>query len=188
MKGPMALLVALLCSLFPVTISNPQTNPKKSPTVPYDDPDGYLVLSSIIDARTAKWNSEPVSIFRRTISERSLKTLESECSDKIPTEFRSAAEDLGKKATNKYQLQARFSTKKKYAFVSEPVGAGAIGVFSVSVVGFDVARTHAIALVEYLVHPTTSAVLGGDSTFHLLRKTDNGWQEATESSKCGRIY
>ena len=53
-------------------------------------------------------------------------------------------------------------------------------------VGFEETKAHATALVRYIV--PNGGTIDGNSTFHLLRKTDQGWQKATEISKCGRIY
>jgi len=64
LKGSMVLLLSAFC-LF-LTVSNAQTDKKQ--LLPYDDADGYTVLSSIIDARTNKLKSEPVSIFQKRLS------------------------------------------------------------------------------------------------------------------------
>jgi hypothetical protein len=194
MKGLMQMGLSAFCALFFLLTSNAQTRPKKNQLLPYDDTEGYQVLSFIIDARTNQWKSGSVSIFYRTVSKQALRSIKIDCSDKIPVEFQDAAADLDKKAMTGFRLQQKFSTRKRYRFVLAPVNAedqavtrNAPGVFSVSAVGFDGTKTHAIALVQYLVRPTGS-IVGGDSTFYLLRKTEKGWQQATEVPKCGRIY
>lgn len=186
MKRLMALALSLCALSLFLTVANAQTSPNKNQLVPYDDADGYLVLSSIIDLRINQGKTEPVSIFRHTISPNKLNALKNECRDKVPAEFEKAAEDFDKKAKTKFLLKERFSLQKKYRFVAS--SRNSLGVFSVSAVGFDETKTRAFVLVEYLVRPSNSIVLGGDSSFYLLRKTAAGWKEATEVPQCGRIY
>lgn len=197
MKLLMVVALVFFCPLSFLTVSNAQTSPNKNPLLPYDDVDGYQVLSSIIDASTNKLKSDSVSIFHQTLSEEAFRGVRFQCSGSIPAEFQSAAEDLVKRAKTKFLLRREFSIQKKYRLVllsrKTPVDAGnqsqtasASATFSVSAVGFDETKAHAIALVRYIVH--SGGAIGGSSTFHLLRKTPQGWQEATEISTCGRIY
>ena len=186
MRGSMALGLLLSgLSLSPM-VSNAQTRPSKNHLLPYDDADGYLVMSSIIDLRTNQWKTEPVLIFQHTIPGERLDDLKNECHDRVPAEFQRAAEDFDTKAKTGFLLKERFSLQKKYMFVPAPT-SNSVGVFSVSPVGFDETKTHAFVVVQYLVRPTNS-ILGGDTTFYLLRKTATGWKEVTEIPKCGRIY
>jgi len=141
----------------------------------YDDTDGYQVLSSIIEARTGKSKSRSVSIFYQTVSEDSFREVRAQCTSSFPKEFRSALENFDKKAKTKLLLQEEFSIQKEYRFVETMVGVQT-GIHSVSAVGFDENKTHAIVLVQYLVRPAGSMVVGGDTIFYLLRKTDTGWQ------------
>jgi len=182
----MSLALILFCHLSSLTTSNAQTDPNKNRLRHYDDADGYQVLSSIIDLRTNQSKTELVPIFQRTISGEMLNELKNECLDRVPAEFQNAAADFDKKAKTRFLLMERFSLQKKYRFVVGPT-SNSRGIFSVSAVGFDETKTRAIVVIEYLVHPTGSMV-GGDTTFYLLRKTAAGWKEATEISKCGRIY
>ena len=152
----------------------------------YDDAEGYKVLSALIELRTKDAKVESVAIFRRTIAQQTVSELLTDCTSKIPAEFQIAGKNLEQSAKIRRQLQREFSIRERYQLVGNSVG-NSEGVFSFSVVGFDEARNHAIALLEYLVHPTDS-IMGGDSTFYLLRKTENGWQQAAEVPKCGRIY
>ena len=154
-------------------------------------------MSSIIDASTNKLKSDSVSIFHQTLSEEAFRGVRFQCSGSIPAEFQSASADFDKKAKAKFLLRREFSIQKKYRLVAlsrkTPVNAGnqsqtasASATFSVSAVGCDETKAHAIALVRYIVR--NGGTIGGNSTFHLLRKADPGWQEATEIPKCGRIY
>jgi len=197
MKRLMVLALVFFCPLSSLTVSNAQTSPNKNRLLPYDDADGYQVLSSIIDASTNKLKSDSVSIFHRTLSEEAFTGVRFQCSGSIPAEFQSASEDFDKKAKTRFLLRREFSIQKKYGFVAlsrtTPVNPGnqfqtasPSATFSVSAVGFDETKAHAIALVRYIV--PNGGTIGGNSTFHLLRKTDQGWQKATEISKCGRIY
>ena len=182
LKGSMVLLLSAFC-LF-LTVSNAQTDKKQ--LLPYDDADGYTVLSSIIDARTNKLKSEPVSIFRQTISEEAFRGVRFQCSGSIPAEFQSAAEDFDKKAKTRFLLKREFSIRKKYKFVAPSQAASTSATFSVSAVGFDETKDHAVAIVRHIVH--SGGTIGGSSTFYLLRKVGQSWQEATEIPQCGRIY
>jgi len=197
MKRLMGLPLVFFCSLSFLTVANAQNSPNKNQLLPYDDADGYQVLSSIIDASTNKLKSDSVSIFHQTLSEEAFTGVRFQCSGSIPAEFQSASEDFDKKAKTKFLLRREFSIQKKYRLVAlsrkTPVNAGnqpqtasASATFSVSAVGFDEPKFHAIALVRYIVH--NGGTIGGSSIFHLLRKTEQGWQEATEISTCGRIY
>lgn len=185
MKRSTALVLSALYLLLRVATA--QTNPGKNQLLPYDDAEGYAVLSSIIDSGADQRKTEPISIFQHTISSQGLKDLKNECAARVPAEFQKAAEDLDQKSKTGFLLKERFSLQKRYKFVATQT-SDSPGVFSVSAVGFDETKSRAVVLVEYLVRPTKSMVLGGDSTYYLLRKTAAGWKEATEIPKCGRIY
>jgi hypothetical protein len=188
MKRLRVLVLVFFCPLSFLTVSNAQTSPNKIQLLPYDDADGYQVLSSIIDASTNKLKSDSVSIFHQTLSEEAFRGVRFQCSGSIPAEFQSAAEDLDKKAKTRFLLRRELSIQKKYRLValSRKTPVSGSETFSVSAVGFDETKAHAIALVQYIVH--NGGTIGGSSIFHLLRKTSQGWQEATEISTCGRIY
>jgi hypothetical protein len=176
------LALVFFCLLSSLTVSNAQTSPNKNQLLPYDDADGYQVLSSIIDASTNKLKSDSVSIpnsFRRGFLGRSISVLRQHSCGISKRRRRPH-----KEAKTKLLLRQEFSIQKKYRLVAlsrtTPVNAGnqsqmasASATFSVSAVGF-------------IVH--NGGTIGGSSTFHLLRKTSRGWQEDTEIPKCGRIY
>lgn len=193
-----ALVLLSFCTLMFLPASNTQTKRDKIQLLPYRDPDGYEVLSTIIDGRAKKLMGDSVSIFHQTISEQSLSGVRFQCSGSIPLEFQKAAEDFDRNAKTKFVLRREFSIKKPYVLVAwsrtntspagQPQRQEQAGVFSVSPVGFDETRTHAIALIQYIVSPPGSVVIGGSRLFYFLRKTDKGWTEDTEIRKCGRIY
>jgi|SRR5215475_9475604 len=178
-------LLFCLCNFSPA--SDGQTHAEKIQPLPYKDTDGYQVLSSIIEARTEKLKNGSLSIFHQTVSGDAFGEIRSECASRLPREFQSALEDLDKKAKTKLLLQQQFSIHKEYKFVDTMVGVQT-GVYSVSAVGFDETKTRAIVLVQYLVRPTGSVILGGDKMLYLLRRTETGWQQAADIPKCGRIY
>jgi hypothetical protein len=187
MKRVMALALVFFCPLSFLTVSNAQTSRNKTQLLPYDDADGYSVLSSIIDGSTTKLKSESVSIFRQTISEEASRSVRFQCSGSVPAEFKSAAEDFDKKARTRFLLKQEFSIRNKYRFVAQSQqGASTSATFSLSAVGFDETKDHAVALVRHIVH--NGGTIGGSLSFHFLRKTGQRWQEATEILKCGRIY
>jgi hypothetical protein len=180
--------LALLFCLFTLSpASDAQTRPKEKPVAPYGDSDGYQVLSSIIQSRTEKAKSTFVSIFYQTISAADFKEIRSDCLSRFPGEFQGALEDFDEKTKAKLLLQQQFSIGKQYKFVETPVGTRT-GIYSVSAVGFDEKKTRAVALVQYLVRPRESPILGGGKTFYLLRRTETGWQEAADIPRCGHIY
>jgi hypothetical protein len=186
MKSFGALAVSFCHCAF-LWASNAQIETKKNQPLPYADTDGYRVLSSIIDARTEKLKNGSISIFRQTVSGDALAEIRAECSSRFPGEFESALKDFDKRAKTKLLLQQKFAIRKEYKFVEAMVGVQT-GTYSVSAVGFDENKTHAIVLVQFLVRPPSRLVLGGDSTFYLLRKTETGWQQAGDVPKCGQIY
>jgi hypothetical protein len=186
MKSFVALaLLFFLCTSSPA--SDSQTNPKAKPIAPYGDSDGYEVLSSVIDSMTEKTKSTSVSIFHQTISAADFKEIRTECTSRFPADFKGALEDLDKKAKTKLLLQKQFSIHKEYKLVQTAVGTRA-GIYSVSAVGFDEKKTRAIAVIQYLVRPHQSPILGGGKTFYLLRRTETGWQQAPYIPACGHIY
>jgi hypothetical protein len=178
-------LMSCLCTFL--STSTAQTQAKKNQPLPYTDADGYQVLSSIIHSRTEKLKNEPVWILHQTISGDALGEIRAECSSRFPRDFQSALEDFDKKAKTRLLLQQRFSIHKEYKFVESPVGTRS-GTYSVSAVGFDENKGRAIVLVQYLVHPPGSLIVGGDTMFYLLRKTETGWQRVEDVPKCGQIY
>jgi hypothetical protein len=193
MKSPVApaLLFFCLCSLLP--LSDAQTKPNKNQPLPYRDTDGYQVLSSIINARTEKLKSGFVSVFHQTVSEKDSREVRVQCSSSFSREFESALKDFDKKARTRFLLQREFSIRKQYRFVETMVGVNDStkslpGIYSFSAVGFDDNKTRAIVLVPYLVRPGGSIVLGGDTIFYVLRRTESGWQQAADIQTCGRIY
>jgi hypothetical protein len=50
LKGLISLALILFCHLSFMMVSNVQTRPNKNQLLPYDDADGYQVLSAMIDA------------------------------------------------------------------------------------------------------------------------------------------
>jgi hypothetical protein len=177
-------LLFCLCSFSPASVA--QTQATKTKPLPYGDTDGYQVLSSIIEVRTEKLKSGSVSIFHQTISGDALGEIR-DCASRFPREFQSALEDFDKRARTKMLLQQHFSIQKEYKFVETMVGVQT-GIHSVSAVGFDENKTRAIVLVQYLVRPHGSVVVGGDKMLYVLRRTETGWQQVTDVSKCGQIY
>jgi hypothetical protein len=73
------LALVFFCPLSFPTVSNAQTSTNKSQLLPYDDTDGYQVLSSIIDASTNKLKSDSVSIFHQTLSEEAFRGVRFQC-------------------------------------------------------------------------------------------------------------
>jgi hypothetical protein len=168
--------LALLFCLYSFSpASDAQSQARKIQPLPYRDTDGYQVLSSIIEGRTEKLKNGSVSIFHQTVPGDALGEIRAECASRFPREFQSAVEDFDKKAKTTLLLQQKFSIHKEYKFVETMVGVQT-GIYSVSAVGFDENKTRAIVLVQYLVRPPGSVILGGDKMLYLLRRTETGWQ------------
>ena len=178
-------LLSCLCSFLPE--SNAQTQSRKNQLPPYTDTDGYQVFSAVIEARTEKSKAGSVPIFYRTVSGDAVGEITAECSSRFPGDFQTALADFDKKAKSKFVLQQQFSIRKEYRFVETLVGVQT-GIYSLSAVGFDEEKTRAIVLVQYLVRPPGSVIVGGDKMFYLLRRTATGWQQAADVPKCGQIY
>jgi hypothetical protein len=188
-----ALALVFSCLGASSLVSDAQTKPRKNQPISYSDADGYQVLSSIIDTETEKLKSGSVSIFHQTVSEEAFREVRVQCSARFPREFQSALEDFDKKAKTRFLLKQQLSIHKGYRFVETGVGVqdstkSLPGIYSFSAVGFDENKTHAIVLVQYLVRPPGSVVLGGSSVFRLLRRTETSWQQAADIQECGRIY
>ena len=178
-------LLFCLCSLS--SASDAQTLAKKIHPRSYEDTDGYRVLSSIIEARTAKLKKGTVLIFHQTVSGNTFGEGMSECVSPLSGEFQSALEDFDKKGKTKLLLQHQLSIHEEYKFVETMVGLRT-GIYSVSAVGFDENKTRAIVLVRYLVRRPRAVNLGGDKMLYLLRRTGTGWQQAADVPNCGQIY
>jgi hypothetical protein len=179
--------LARFCPCTFVPASHPQTKPQKNQAISYSDADSYQVLSSVIDARTEKLKDGSVSIFHQTVSEDAFGEVRAQCSSRFPREFQSALEDFDKKAKTNFLLQREFAIHRDYRFVEAVVGVQT-GIYSMSAVGFDEDKTHAIVLVQYLVRPAGSIILGGSRVFYLFRRTSTGWEQAADIPLCGQIY
>jgi hypothetical protein len=171
-----------------LSAASAQTKPKEVAPLPYDDAEGYHVLSSIIDARTNTSKSEIVTVSHLTVAGESISSIRSQCSNSFPPEFQDALKDFDKKTKASFLLEPEFSIHKKYRLVDDLISSHVEGIYFVSAVGFDEKKARAVVLVQYLVRRNGSGALGGDSIFYLLRKTGKGWQEAVDVPKCGRIY
>jgi hypothetical protein len=127
-----------------------------------------------------------VPIFHQTVSGDAVGEITAECSSRVLGELQTALADFDKKAKTKFVLQQQFPMHKEYKFVEAMVGVQ-VGIYSLSAVGFDEGKTRAVVLVQYLVRPPSSLVLGGDNLIYLLRRTATGWQQVADVPKCGRV-
>jgi hypothetical protein len=129
MKGLISFALILFCHLFFISVSSAQIRPNKNQVLPYDDIDGYQVLSTVIDARANEVKSESVPIFHQTVSGEAVRGVRFQCAGRIPAEFQGAAEDFDKKAKTRFLLMERFSLQKKYRFVGGPTSNSPRGFF-----------------------------------------------------------
>jgi len=201
MKPPNILVaLAFVSSVFLVPTALAQAKKQKSPLPAYDDPDGYAVLSALLNTLSVDWKNETVRIGPRTSPESNVAEIKSQCSG-IPEEFQGAWVDFDTKQKSRYALQRKFSLTKTYelGYATKPTGPPhretreetrkriSSGIYYVAPVGFDAKRTRAVAFVEYICGSPC-----GDSMFYFLWKSGKGWQEALDIRKqvqsCGRIY
>ena len=84
MKAMLRVAVSAFKVLFFLSTVDAQTKAKKNRLPPYEDAEGYRVLSSVIDARRSEWKGGSVSIFYRTVSKQAIGKIMSDCSSKIP--------------------------------------------------------------------------------------------------------
>lgn len=185
-----------LCSLCAVALFAQKTPDAPKPA-DYDDPDGYAVLSFLLDhahsAVDPSFLLSPFLLSPLTASGTNADSFQS-CNI-IPAEFASAAADFREKNKQTWNLTKKINLKFRYKFTN-PADKHAplaptqnakdslppvfeTSVHQVSAVGFDASRTHAIA---YL-----GAICGRDcdsGSYHLLIKDKDGWKETTGSPVC----
>ena len=182
-------ICAPACCLFAIAPVASSSRTSKEPI--YDDAEGYAVLSVLLDRYNPGSKDLVVQIFPRTASENQMFS-SLECKE-VPDEFLTAAKDFHDKNKIKFRLEPRFSLKFKYELTENPrkslppqapgeqeVELPVFGpLYQVSAVGFDAAKTHAIAYVD--------AVCGsecGGGAYHFLRKEAKGWKEVPGSPVC----
>lgn len=185
-------LVFLLVFVLPP--AGRQVGPSDKPQV-YGDPDGYAVLSKLLDAQRHGSENLALEIASPTVSAKEMWHHLDDCVQ-VPDEFRGAAKDFNEKATTRLDLEDRFQLSVKHTIVkARPVtpsdyaklrAAGSANpqqstssLFYVSAVGFDTDKTHAIAYVNVVCGFNCC---GG--TFHLLKKGSHGWEELKDVIKC----
>jgi len=127
----------------------------------YEDVEGYSLLSLVLDNE-----AKDQKVDRISISDRTNVVLELALCNQLPQEFRPAADDLRSKSKSHLRLKRKLKLNRPYSLTS-----GGATDFSISSVGFDVARTHAIVAVF-----RGCGVMCSGGWTYLLRKTGNGWQ------------
>ncbi|HXR33850.1 MAG TPA: hypothetical protein VN830_09090 [Verrucomicrobiae bacterium] len=199
-RAAIALTVGLMGSLLCNAGAHGQTKNQKKQMPVYEDRDGYEVLSVLLNRLSVVQKNETVRIDPRTASPGNVAEIKEKCSG-IPPEFRSAWEDFDKKVQTRSVLRRDFTLAKNYELVypsavavpdhreTREEGYKRIrsGTYYVAPVGFDDKRTRAVAFVEYICGNPC-----GESLFYYLRKTEKGWEEASEVppkvQSCGEIY
>jgi hypothetical protein len=179
------------CFLSPATTQQASVSPEdKLPF--YEDPLGYDLLSIILEKETKEFPDKLIRIYRFTDS-KMVAWLEHR---PVPKEFRSAAEDLERRAKVRLRFhEHRFWLSHTYKLVDYdgpgepvvyiPLADGTLpppsepdlddkissGVLSVPAVGFDETKTRAIAYVEFVC-----GMLCGGGRYYLLKKQEAGWR------------
>jgi hypothetical protein len=177
-----------LCILAFAPLKGSSANSTK-PT--YEDPEGYAVLSVLLDRYHASPKDSVITISPNTTSEEQM--LSSLNCGKVPDGFQAASKDFHEKNKIGWQLTAKFSTETKYELSNDPdkndpqpqpaeqelTSRSGKPVYVLSAVGFDPSRTKAIAYV--------SAFCGevcGSGGYYFLSKEAKGWKEVTGSPAC----
>jgi len=153
----------LVFLLHPCTAGFGKNIAKNKASRTYDDAVGYELLSRVLENEAAVLKLDKVEILGHSAGQPLCK--------KFPEEFQSAAEDMAKKSEMRQRFQRKFSLSHPYQLM---YGRGS-GIFEISAAGFDVSRTHAAVHV----FRSCGALCGGGSTY-LFRKTERGWQLATQ--------
>jgi hypothetical protein len=169
-----------------------QTSTVAGKLLTYGDPEGYAVLSQLIDKAVPSKTSE-IDISATTSRGEYVGTTEG-CL-KVPDEFSSALKDFHKRNESTMRLANGFSLRSKYALrdkpeVVTPPQSGPDSqqldekfvprtFFTVSAVGFDESETHAIAYVG-----AYCGVMCAGGAYYLLIKGKDGWKEIPDSPKC----
>jgi hypothetical protein len=175
------------------TFYNLQANPETSKQPFYSDPEGYAVLSQLIDQAFSKSKASAIDISSATVREEEL--LVSEGCLKVTDGFQSAFTDFHERNKSSLRLANEFSLKVEYKLAEEqdtqsppkPVPgeqkleenfAGRV-LFAVSAVGFDPTKTHVLAYVS-----AYCGVMCAGGAYYLLIKDKQGWKEIPDSPKC----
>jgi hypothetical protein len=184
-----ALLAIAVCLFFPVG-AFPQSLSYEA----YEDPEGYTVLSVLLN-QTQGRNAQ-VHIYFLTVSIANLSSLDIDKCAAVPDDFKSAFADFRERNQHRQRLLRRFSLSANYELVEESKGQQEISLppapgeqemrimgqdtlMTVSAIGFDKTRTHAIAYIQGICGPECAG--GG---VHLLAKGKAGWKEIKDSPTC----
>lgn len=184
---------SILVLFFPASAASlPQTAPDIAKPLVYSDREGYAVLSYLIQKRLVGSSKSPIDI--------SLATDRGECPGcaeclNVPDEFQSAKKDFREKNKSSMRLANEFSLKVKYTLTDKPdvvtlprsdpneqqpdEKSVPKTLFSVSAVGFDISKTHAIAYVS-----AYCGVMCAGGAYYPLIKDKNEWKEVPESPRC----
>jgi hypothetical protein len=187
----LATVLLVNCFLSPAVTQQGNAYSRDEPGF-YDDQLGYRLLSIILEKETAKSSDQLIRIYRFTDSKR-VAWLESH---RVPKEFLGAAEDLKQRAKARARFREQhFLLSHRYKLVDYdgppvpanyvPLADGTVpppseaeldnkvssGVLSVSVVGIDQTKTHAIVSVDFVC-----GTLCGGGRFYFLEKQETGWQ------------
>ncbi len=170
MNKSLSLLTVALMALSGCGVRrHPSAPPISSSPAPYEDSDGYIVLSQLLTGSGKDWHN---------------------------TMIRISTFNYVHKSKTPYLLQDRFASDAKFLLVDHPVIDRSDlkhppqthkeidqkiigGAYFVSAVGFDASKTHAIVRVNYIC-----GSLCGGGTYHLLVKDSDGWKEAPKKASC----
>jgi len=153
----------------------------------YDDEDGYAVLSILLDEHGAS------TVAGAIVSPTTSSGGQLPCY-KVPEEFQVALSDFHRQNREPLRLADRLRTKIKYDLADDPPkempdpAPGDLQVenlpllrtrISVSAVGFDKSRTHAVAYITMLCG--SECLSAG---YYLLKRERSGWREVKGNPLC----
>jgi hypothetical protein len=194
MKSPSVLQITKLAIALAVCVTfagvvHSQNTSETRVQPEYNDADGYAVLSALIE-RMHSVNDSLFQLAPQTVSGITPDSFDS-CK-RIPAEFKSAAVDFREKNQQSWRLLKKFNLTFKFVFADEvnrdlpPPAPGEQEfqlppdpVVSLSVVGFDASRRHAIVYLAVVCGPECRG--GG---YYLMVKNKYGWTEAVDSPAC----
>src|SRR6267142_138932 len=122
MNKSLSLLTVALMALSGCGVRrHPGAPPISSSPAPYEDSEGYIVLSQLLTGSGKDWHNTMIRISTFTTTEVPGSTSSFEKCIEIPEEFRAAAEDYVHKSKTPYLLQDRFASDAKFLLVDHPV-------------------------------------------------------------------
>ncbi len=179
-------VLIFLCFCYSAALPAPSSARKKHPV--YEDSEGYALLSTALLRAIPNPQNSAIYIGTLTTAAEDSRAFALDKCVKVPPEFREAADDYLRKAKLSFVFHEKFALRTHYSLVPESGdlsragGKGKkkdIGIFDLSAVGFDQARTRAILRIN-----NVCGSLCGGGDYYFFIKGENGWEEVKGIPKC----